>query len=69
MDAPCAAVRLSVVAVGALLVTLVAVSVVEEGASASTLVTKRDGSPFTLPAEEGAYEAQWLDQPPGPHGV
>lgn len=63
MDAPRAAVRLSVVAVATLLVTLVTVSVIEDGAGARTLVTARDGSPFTVPAEPGAYEARWIDEP------
>jgi Rieske Fe-S protein len=62
MDTPRAAVRLSVVVVAALLVALVAVSVVEEGAQARAVVTARDGSPFTLPAQAGVYEAQWVDE-------
>lgn len=62
MDVPRSAVRLSVVVVAALLVVLVAVSVVEDGAQATAAVTTRDGSPFPLPTEPGVYEAQWIDK-------
>ena len=63
MDAPRVAMRLSVVAVAALLVALVTVSVIGEGGRAKGAVTARDGSPFTLPMEQGVYDAQWIDEP------
>jgi Rieske Fe-S protein len=63
MDVPRSAVRLSVVVVAALLVALVAVSVVEDGAQATEAVTNRDGSPFGVPREAGAYETSWAGHP------
>lgn len=62
MDAPRAAVRLSVVVVAALLVALVTVSVVKDGAQAHAPITARDGSVFLLPGSPGVYEAQWVDE-------
>ena len=59
MDAPKAAVRLSVLAGVALLVTLVFVSVSEEGAATPTPVMLDDGSPFVLGREEGVSPATW----------
>lgn len=54
---------MSVVAVAALLLTIAATSVTEEGAQAQAAVTNRDGSPFNVPHDVGAYETTWLGHP------
>lgn len=63
MDAPRAAVRLSVLVVTGLLVALVLVSVLEDGAAARAAVTQADGTPFVVPREVGTHEAVWLGHP------
>jgi len=63
MDAPRAAVRLSVLAVAGLLVALTILSVTQEGQSAAIAVVQGDGSPFVLPHAEGSYSARWKDEP------
>lgn len=59
MDAPKAAVRLSVLAAVGLLVAMTLVSLSEPGRPTPTPVTARDGSPFLLVREEGVYPAAW----------
>lgn len=63
MDVPRAAVRLSVVAVVAVLLALTWVSVSQEGAAASAAVTTPEGAPFVVPREEGTSPATWLGKP------
>lgn len=59
MDAPKAAVRLSVLAAAAVLVAMVFVSVAREGAATPTSLVHRDGTAFTLERAEGVQEAAW----------
>lgn len=63
MDAPKAAVRVSVLAVLALLVTLTVLSVSQRGPGAQAMVLDATGEPLVVPHQEGVTKGTWVGQP------
>lgn len=63
MDSPRFAVRLSVLAVVAVLGAMLVASVLTSPPASAGPVTQRDGGAFVLPREPGVYEAAWRGEP------